>query len=116
MLMSKKLLTLALLLGSSLCAAGSLTTANYYYWWTDSWMPADSYGVRTYTCPSTYPRIISGNCGHRDANVLAQTDIVVNYSGAAIASGAETRAWRCLADNRNLSSGRTLRVGLICGK
>jgi hypothetical protein len=116
MLMSKKLLTLALLLGPSLCAAGSLATANYYYLWTDSPMAADSYGTRVYTCPSAYPRIISGNCGHRDGNVLAQTDIVVNYSGASVVSGTETHAWRCLADNKNLFSARTLRVGIICGK
>lgn len=114
--MSKKLLTLALLLGPSLCAAGSLATANYYYYWVDNVMPADSYGVRTYTCPSTYPRVISGNCGHRDANVLAQTDVVVNYSGTAVASGYETKGWRCLIDNKNLNYSRTLRVGIICGK
>jgi hypothetical protein len=111
--MFKKILFAALIVAPSLCAAGSSTTANYYYYWDDTTLSANSYGYRERTCPSNYPRLISGSCGHRDYN-SAQQDIKVNFAGGI--NGAETTTFRCLVANDNRTAGRAIRVGIVCGK
>jgi len=116
--MFKKMLFTAFLAAASVNVAhawtntGSYSSGNYYYWWADWSIGGNNYASGDLSCPASYPRIISGNCGHRDYN-SAQKDITVNYSGTA--PGAGTSSWRCSVENSNGSS-RATRWGVVCGK
>ncbi len=64
-------------------------------------------------CPADHPYLVSGGCGHRDAND-AQTDITVNYTGPD-PNSVVVQAWRCLLTNGAPSS-RAVLVYAICAQ
>jgi hypothetical protein len=78
----------------------------------DAVAPAGAYGNYTQYCPASHPNVVSGGCGHRDANA-AQMDITVNSSGPDAASPLS--AWNCKLSN-NSSNTRSVVWWILCSK
>ncbi|MFZ2727075.1 MAG: hypothetical protein WAX77_12540 [Methylococcaceae bacterium] len=118
MLNSTKLFTaLTLLLMTSMSYADYANvkesrTTNYYYWSAEYTLSGDSYVSLQRACPSDYPNVLSGSCGHRDYN-NSQNAIVLSYTG--VTPNSETSSWQCKLKNTS-SASKALKFGVICAK
>ncbi|MBN8734117.1 MAG: collagen-like protein [Acidobacteria bacterium] len=65
----------------------------------------------TLPCPESHPYVVSGGCGHRDGNGVAD-DILVNYTGP---DSINPTGWRCMLDNTS-SSSRAILWWAVCAK